>query len=320
MKKDFKEKAVRFLQDLVSIESCVINHGLNGKEERIQNFIAKKLIELGCKVEKQNPDNQLMSSSKYFTPGHCYEKRPNVTGVLKGSGSGKTLLMNGHVDAMPVGDIKLWGHDPFGAEIVGDKLYGNGAVDMKAGVAAMIMAVQLLQEKGVELPGDIILQSVVDEEGGGNGTLDAAMRGIKADAALILEPNELTVDYGHMGCLLLEIAVSGKSIHACMRDRGVNAIDKMMPFYNALKELEKKWGENMIQENFPVPALLWVNFMGEKRQVRLQEKLSSDVISILRLTRIQRMSKRKFCSYWKKYQIPLSKKLAPNFISMSIRT
>ena len=86
-----------------------------------------------------------MKKSKYFTAGHNYSKRQNIIGLLKGNGNGKSILLNGHVDTMPAGDESLWKYPPFAARIVGSKLYGNGAADMKAGVAAMIMAVKLIK-------------------------------------------------------------------------------------------------------------------------------------------------------------------------------
>ena len=195
MNRDFKKKAILFLQDLVRIESYVIEHGLDGKEEKIQRAIAKKLAALGCEVSTFIPDNNLMKKSKYFTTGHRYRNRPNVVGVLKGEGRGRSILLNGHVDTMPPGDLSLWKVPPFKAKIVGNRLYGNGSTDMKAGVAAMIMAVELIREMGIKPGGDIIIESVVDEEGGGNGTLDCTLRGIRADAAIVLEPTELAVHY-----------------------------------------------------------------------------------------------------------------------------
>jgi acetylornithine deacetylase len=256
MNEDFKKKAVSFLQDLVRIESSVIEHGLDGKEEKIQEVIGEKLAALGCEVNTFLPDNNRLKRSPYFTAGHTYKNRPNVVGILKREGQGRSMLLNGHVDTMPPGDPSLWKHPPFEAKIVGNRLYGNGAVDMKAGVSAMIMAVEWIREMGIKPGGDIIIESVVDEEGGGNGTLDCTMRGIRADAAIVLEPTELAVHYGHMGCILMEIKVKGKSTHACMREYGINAIDRIIPFYQGLKELEKKWEAHYPPGEFPSPSIV----------------------------------------------------------------
>ncbi len=91
MNEDFRRKAIAFLQDLVRIESGVIEHGLDGKEERIQEVIGSKLAALGCEVNAFVPDNHRMKRSPYFTAGHTYKNRPNVVGILKGEGQGQAF-------------------------------------------------------------------------------------------------------------------------------------------------------------------------------------------------------------------------------------
>jgi acetylornithine deacetylase len=272
MEERFKNKAVEFLSELVRTESCVIDHGLDGNELKIQQLIAGKLESMGAEVKMEEPVNELMASNPYFTPGHSYKNRPNVIGRFKGSGEGKSLLLNGHVDAMPAGDLSKWTYGPFSAQISDGKLYGNGAVDMKGGVAAMIMAVELLKEQNIKHRGNIIVHSVVDEEGGGNGTLDSIVRGLKADAAMVLEPTGLELNNGHWGCLLVEIKVKGRSIHACMRDGGVNAIDKLMLYYNHLKSLEDKWELEYGSSEYGVPNVVVGEIHGGKAATMVPEE------------------------------------------------
>ncbi len=95
-------------------------------------------------------------------------------------------------------------------------MYGLGVCDMKAGVAAMILATRFLCEAGFPPQGDVIIQSVVDEEGGGNGTLGCVVEGYKADAAIVTEPTRLHVQPASRGVLLLEVDVEGRATHACL--------------------------------------------------------------------------------------------------------
>ena len=143
-----------------------------------------------------------------------------MVGILEGEGKGRSLILNGHVDTVPPGDTTLWKHNPFGGEIEGDRIFGRGSVDMKGGISAMIMAVKFIKEAKIRLKGDIILQCVVDEEGGGNGTLACVDRGYKADAAIVTEPTNLKIMIAHRGAMHLRVKVKGKSTHACFRWEG----------------------------------------------------------------------------------------------------
>ena len=120
-------------------------------------------------------------------PGLDYTDRPNVVARWAGSGGGRSLILNGHIDVVPAGDRSLWTHDPYGAEVVGSRIYGRGTADQKIGIAAMIMAVACLKAIGIRPAGDVILESVVNEElGGYNGTLACCVKGYTADAAVVV--------------------------------------------------------------------------------------------------------------------------------------
>ena len=120
-----------------------------------------------------------------------YEGRPDVVGILKGSGSGRSLLFNGHVDVVPE-DPLPWNHPPFAAEVDNGRIFGRGAADCKGGLAACMMAAKMIKASGIRLRGDVIIQSVVGEEyAGANGTLAAVLRGYTADAGISVEPSGL---------------------------------------------------------------------------------------------------------------------------------
>jgi acetylornithine deacetylase len=113
--------------------------------------------------------------------------------VWKGTGGGRSLLLSGHVDTVPRGS-EPWSRDPFGGEIDGDRVYGLGSNDMKGGISAMILAVEILRDLGIRLRGDLMVETIVDEEFGGvNGTLAARLRGHNADAAILCEPSLFSI-------------------------------------------------------------------------------------------------------------------------------
>ncbi|MEE9610259.1 MAG: M20/M25/M40 family metallo-hydrolase, partial [Desulfatiglandales bacterium] len=165
-----KDTIIEFLQKLVSFPS------VTGDEWEIQNFIADKLHDIALKVDMWEPDHEELKKHPAYVPvDQGYEKRPNVVGLYKGTGDGKSLLFNGHVDVIPAGPSDSWDYGPFSSEIHDRRLYGRGSSDMKSGLAAMTMALDCLLEAGIRLKGDIILEYVMDEELSGNGTLACVM-------------------------------------------------------------------------------------------------------------------------------------------------
>ena len=153
------------------------------------------------------------------------ENRRNVVGVWKGKADHPTLLLNGHLDVVPPGEG--WTVDPFEGVIKDGRLYGRGAVDMKAGIASMVSALQAMLQSGYEPRGTIILAAVADEEVDQTGTRYLGEIGLKADYALVAEPTSLKPMIAHKGRMILEVSTLGKTAHAAMPEQGVNAIDKM---------------------------------------------------------------------------------------------
>jgi len=159
------------------------------------------------------------------------------------------------VDTMPAGERARWTHDPWGGEIAGGDMYGLGVCDMKAGVAAMVLAVRFLCEAGLTPQGDVMIQSVVDEEGGGNGTLGCVVEGYKADAAIVTEPTRLHIQPASRGVLLLEVDVEGRATHACLKWGGVNAIEKGVKIIQGMMELERLWLAQRHNPLYPPPTI-----------------------------------------------------------------
>src|SRR2546423_2580867 len=125
-----------------------------------------------------------------------------VAGLLGQKGE-RSLILNGHVDVVPVGDRQAWHASPWSAHIQAGRLYGRGACDMKAGLAVGISAAAALKKSGLPLRGRLVLQSVVGEEDGGIGSFAMADRGYRADAAYVLEPTRLRLIPAQAGALPL---------------------------------------------------------------------------------------------------------------------
>jgi acetylornithine deacetylase len=160
-----------------------------------------------------------------------------------------SMILNGHVDVVSPEPADQWQHDPWGAEIEDNRLYGRGAVDMKAGVIANLFALKALIKAGIEPGGNVMLQSVVEEEaGGGGGTLACLMEGYTADGMIITEPFMMPV-ISHPGILYFRVKIKGLTAHAGHAHLGVNAIGKMMKVYQAMVDLDLQRAET---KKFPL--------------------------------------------------------------------
>jgi acetylornithine deacetylase len=259
-----------------SLSALVRIQSLTGEEGAAQAFMAERLHEIGANVTAAEPDvaqffSRFPDIAQY--PTHWqhdlilpydtlptyealkasgletvlnYKGRPNIVGRFKGSGGGRSLILNGHTDTVTIEPAAGWTRAPFGAEIDGDRMYGRGTSDMKGGVMAALMALTYLRRAGVKLRGDVIFQSVVNEEHAGNGTLDLVCRGWKADAAIILEPTRNTISVSHPGGVYWQVEVPGvsRSPGARWKDGaqdGISAIEKLPVVIEALLAVERDY-------------------------------------------------------------------------------
>jgi acetylornithine deacetylase len=165
------------------------------------------------------------------TPG-----RPSVLVRARGTGGGRTLLLCGHIDTVNVDGMT----DPHAPRVDGDRLYGRGAYDMKAGVAAALVACREAATLG--LTGDVVVAAVADEEHASLGVQEA-LRSVEADAAIVTEPTELAVAVAHKGFVWAEIEVTGRAAHGSRPHLGVDAIVKAGPILTALGALDVALGE-----------------------------------------------------------------------------
>jgi acetylornithine deacetylase or succinyl-diaminopimelate desuccinylase len=191
-----------------------------------------------------------------------YPGDPNVTAVRKGTQSDacRSLLLNGHIDVAEVGDSSEWSVDPFRLTIREGRAYGRGTADMKGGLAALLFAVKLLTEAGIELKGDLLFQSVIGEEAGEAGTRACMERGCVADFAIVADTSHLAVQ-GQGGVITGWVTVqSPVTHHDAMRSRmihaggglhGASAIEKMAKLINGLQDLERHWAVTKSYPGFP---------------------------------------------------------------------
>ena len=225
---------LEYLRELVSIPS----HG--GEESVAQRSVAAKLEELGLKVDRWELDFDSLRDHPGFSMPIERKEGLGVVGTLKGGEEGRSLIFNGHIDTVAPGEEANWNYPPLEGTIVDSRVYGRGVADMKGGLCCAIYAVKAIIDSGVKLKGGLSIQSVIGEEDGGVGALATVLRGHTADAAVVMEPTELKVAPAHSGALAFTVDVPGRSAHACVREEGVNAIEKFIPLFNALRELETR--------------------------------------------------------------------------------
>jgi acetylornithine deacetylase len=167
------------------------------------------------------------------TPG-----RPSVVGIARGSGGGKTLMLNGHIDTVTTAGMSIPALEP---RVEDGRLYGRGSYDMKCGVAAMLTAAA--QAKTLGLRGDVIVACVADEENASIGTSEVAGQ-FKADAAIVCEPTNLEMTLAHKGFVWANISTHGKAAHGSRPDLGVDAIAKMGAVLIELEKLADRLAQN----------------------------------------------------------------------------
>jgi acetylornithine deacetylase len=211
----------QLLSELVAIDS--VNPSLvdgGAGEAEIAVFVAGWARDAGLEAEVLEA-----------TPG-----RPSVIARARGSGGGRALLLCGHLDTVNIDGMT----DPLTPRIDGDRLYGRGAYDMKAGVAAALVAAREAAE--LALRGDVVVAAVADEEHASLGVQEA-LHSLAADAAIVTEPTEMELVVAHKGFVWAEIEVTGVAAHGSRPHLGVDAIVKMGPVLSGLAALDEALGE-----------------------------------------------------------------------------
>lgn len=246
-----RARGARLLQKLVQEDST------RGKEDSAQAIVIEKCRQLGLELDIwEIGQASLFEHPAFYCDRKVFKGNPNVVAVLKGTGGGKSLILNGHIDVVPPGDYQTWNSDPFSGHIQGGKLFGRGTTDMKGGNVALLFALESLIANQIKLKGNVIFQSVIEEESGGAGTLAAVLRGYKADGAIIPEPTNMKIFPKQQGSMWFRISVKGKGAHGGTRYEGVNAIEKMMLVIQSLQKLEKDRNAQIsdpLYQSIPIP-------------------------------------------------------------------
>ena len=235
--------------DTVSVDLAPGSEHRTNQEGELQAFVGGVLADLGAEVDQWEPDPASLRDHPMMPPWHHWEGRPLTVGVLRGAGGGRSLVVNGHIDVVDAGDLSRWTSPPFEADVREGRIYGRGAVDMKGGVGAALFALEALHACGVRLAGDVVFETVPDEETCAMGTVAAIARGYRADAGLVPEPTRLSLWIATRGLLHGTLTVEGRSAHAEMnqphwRDGGgVNAIQKAAALLAGLDRLNADWAD-----------------------------------------------------------------------------
>jgi acetylornithine deacetylase len=222
---------VELLQELVRQPSVL------GQVYSAQGIIFRHLRQLGLDAQMAEIELESVINDEYFAPGRWSTNgQPNVWATMAPIGSGgRSLVLNGHIDVVPPGPDECWRYPPWGGTIVGDRLYGRGAMDMKGGLVAALLAMDALRDAGSALRGSVIFESVIEEECTGNGMLAQRRRTGPVDGAIILEPTGSTTWLATPGVAWFDVEVSGQAAYVGQGATSVNAIDMAIDLIQRFK-------------------------------------------------------------------------------------
>ena len=227
-----KEGLKKFMEDLIGFQS------VQGKEEPIQSYLLSKFKGLGLKAEFIPIDNKIKDDPEYTFSEKAldYDGRYNLIITKKGSSNGRSIILNAHSDVVPANE---W-TEGFSPLLNGDIITGRGACDDKGQIGVIYAALSALEALKIDLKGDILTEIVIEEEVGGNGSLDLIRKGYKADGVLVLEPTEFQIHPANRGVIWFRVTVEGKPVHMGRILEGVSAIDHVIEVIKLFKKYEKR--------------------------------------------------------------------------------
>lgn len=260
-----QDELVRLASDLIAFDTTARDPDDPPRQEReLQEYLGQRLGGAGAEVEIFEPQASQFEGKPLYNPGMGFEGRPQLVARFPGSGGGKSLLFNGHIDAVSYEPIDRWASHPLRAEIRDGNLYGRGSCDMKGGIASMVFVAEVLAGLGIRLRGDLLVATNTDEESSGAGGLALVLHGVRADAGIVTEPTNFDVWIACRGTSYATISVPGRPGHAEVyhphwRDGGaVNAIEKAQVVLDAILRLREEWRDrsDLRHPRLSVPDIL----------------------------------------------------------------
>ena len=233
-------------EEMVTLAATLVRFPtLNGQEAAAQDFMENLFRGMGLEVQRfAVRDADLRHLPGYSPAVGQWEQHDNVVAAHRPRDTrGRSLILNGHIDVVPIGAEQLWTRAPFDPVVHEGRLYGRGSGDMKAGIAAYVTALRALHSIGLQPAAALFLQSVVEEECTGNGALACLHHGYKADAAIIPEPFAHTIMNAQVGVMWLSVEVFGKPAHVLNAAQGISAIEAAFALWQGLQSLEAQWNE-----------------------------------------------------------------------------
>lgn len=255
LEKDILAAAQDSHAELLTLTKTLVRFpSLLGDEASAQDFMEGLFRGMGLQVDRFEVNDEELCKLPGYSPavGHWYRHDNVVATHTPKHQQGHSLILNGHIDVVPVGAESLWTTAPFEPEVREGRLYGRGSGDMKAGIAAYVQAFRTLTNLGLQPAAPVYLQSVVEEECTGNGALACLHRGYGAEAAIIPEPFQETIMSAQVGVMWLQLEVVGKPAHVLNDAEGINAIDAAFVLWNNLKTLAQEW--NLPENRHPAFA------------------------------------------------------------------
>jgi acetylornithine deacetylase len=243
-----REELVALASALIAFDTTARNVGDPPRQETaLQEYLADRLRATGAEIDLWEPDAAALRGKPLVPPGLDFAGRPQLIARRAGSGGGRSLVLNGHIDVVSVEPRERWTSGPFAPEVRDGKLYGRGSCDMKGGIASMVLAAEMLATSGVELAGDLVVATNTDEESSGAGGTALVERGLRADAGIVPEATGFDVWVACRGSEYGVVRIEGRPGHAEVRQPGwreggaVNAIEKATVVIDAMRSLRAEW-------------------------------------------------------------------------------
>ena len=260
---DREDEILEWTKKLISFPSE--NRPPDGAEAEAQEFLGRECRELGLEVDVFSPEEipDIRQHPSWLEGRNYPNGRRDLVARWRGRGEGKALLLSGHVDVAPFEPDDWKVCRPYEPVVRDGRLYGRGAADMKGGLAAAFWALRILKDLGFEPAGDILYESLVDEEfAGGNGTLAARLRGHNADLAVVAEPTGMELCHACFGAFLGELTLAGEAGMPFLRGAVPNALNGAARAIGLFAEWEEKWRAKNSHPAFDGPGkelkvLLW---------------------------------------------------------------